>query len=208
MTNTTKEESEEWLREDAAGAFLLRRQNLESLQKFSQQDYVLSVKQAKPAPHISHLQVRVYSGNGKTGGNHNPQLLTLRDGIVNDEIFSSMTELIDHYHHFPYSPGHKLTHSLKPGAGKWAGAEADGGGRGGLLGVPAEGRQYATMHVGQANKEPAVVPDRRWYLCENSVFQAIMLIIFYFLTGLVYYTQVSERQRQQRGVGEPLQRGT
>ena len=60
------------------------------------------------------------------------------------------------------------------------------------------------MHVGQANKAPAAVA----HLYENSVFQAIMLIIFYFLTGLVYYTQVSERQRQQRGVGEPLQRGT
>ena len=195
------------MREDAAGAFLLRRQNLESLQKFSQQDYVLSVKQAKPAPHISHLQVRVYSGNGKTGGNHNPQLLTLRDGIVNDEIFSSMTELIDHYHHFPYSPGHKLTHSLKPGAGKWAGAEADGGGQGGRRDDargPSQQGTFETMHVDQANKAPAAVA----HLYENSVFQAIMLIIFYFLTGLVYYTQVSERQRQQRGVGEPLQRGT
>ena len=171
MTNTTKEESEEWLREDAAGAFLLRRQTLESRQKFSQQDYVLSVKQAKPAPHISHLQVRVYSGNGETGENRNPQLVTLRDGIVNDEIFSSMTELIDHYHHFPYAPGHKLTHSLKPGAGKWAGAEADGGG--------LKYKTVRSLHVSQcAPAYLAFAPK-----CGLVVHPAVVLLVPGFASG-------------------------
>ena len=126
---------------------------------------MLSVKQEKQ---IAHHRVHVYSGNDRAIS----QMLTLRDGIAPGEIFPNMTELVEHYRVYPYAPGETLGDALEPG-----GADAP---------VVKDGLvEFETMHDPH-EKEPG--PPTPFY--ENKVFQAIALIILYFLVGLVYYTQV------------------